>query len=82
MQRQVALKSEGCDERPRFKAFRGGYCYRQKKQTVKDDSLSGFAPLNSEMLNLWKGFVELVHYIDENKEWLDRELEVCKHLKY
>ena len=44
VQRQVALKSEGCDERPRFKAFRGGYYYRQKKQTVKDDSLSGFAP--------------------------------------
>ncbi len=40
------------------------------------------APRNSEMLNLWKGFVELVHYIDENKEWLDRELDVCKHLKY
>ena len=36
----------------------------------------------SEMLNLWKGFIELVHYIDENKEWLDRELEICKHLKY
>lgn len=34
------------------------------------------------MLNLWKGFVELVHYIDKNKEWLDRELEICKHLKY
>ena len=34
------------------------------------------------MLNLWKGFVELVHYIDENQEWLERELEVCKKLKY
>ena len=36
------------------------------------------APRNSEMLNLWKGFIELVHYIDENKEWLDRHpLFVC-----
>lgn len=34
------------------------------------------------MLNLWKGFVELVHFIVENKKWLDRELEICKHLKY
>ena len=41
-----------------------------------------FAPRNSEILNLWKGFVELVHYIDENQEWLERELEVCKKLKY
>lgn len=41
------------------------------------------APRNSGMLNLWKGFVELVHYfIDENQEWLERELEVCKKLKY
>ena len=54
---------------------------KEKPTTLASDWLSD-APLNSEMLNLWKGFVELVHYIDENKEWLDRELEICKHLKY
>lgn len=53
----------------------------KEKPTTLSDWLSD-APLNSEMLNLWKGFVELVHYIDENKEWLDRELEICKKLKY
>lgn len=39
------------------------------------------APKNSEMLNLWFGFVELVRYIDDDKEWLDRELEFCKNWK-
>ena len=33
-------------------------------------------PRNREMLNLWKGFVELIHFIDDNKKWLDRELEI------
>ena len=58
------------------------YVEKESRQTVVSDDLSAFAPQNSEMLNLWRGFVELVHYIDENKEWLDRELEICKHLKY
>ena len=55
---------------------------KEKGQTDIFTDLSNLAPLNSEMLNLWKGFVELVHYIDENKEWLDRELEICQHLKH
>ena len=34
-------------------------------------------PRNSKMLNLWKGFVKLVHYIDENREWLDATYAMC-----
>lgn len=39
------------------------------------------APLNNEMLNLWKGFVELVRYIDNNKVWLDEMLAICKVMR-
>ena len=58
------------------------YGEKESGQTADFSNLSALAPRNSEMLNLWKGFVELVHYIDENQEWLERELEVCKKLKY
>ena len=58
------------------------YGEKENGQTADFSNLSALAPRNSEMLNLWKGFVELVHYIDENQEWLERELEVCKKLKY
>ena len=58
------------------------YGEKESGQTADFSNLSALAPRNSEMLNLWKGFVELVHYIDENQEWLERELEVCKKLRY
>jgi len=30
-----------------------------------------FAPRNSEMLNLWRDFLKVVKFIDENQEWLN-----------
>lgn len=30
-----------------------------------------FAPQNSEMLNLWRDFLKVVDFIDDNHEWLN-----------
>jgi hypothetical protein len=54
---------------------------KESGQTVVSDDLSALAPLNNEMLNLWKGFVELVRYIDNNKVWLDEMLAICKVMR-
>ena len=53
---------------------------RKKQRSTYISVSASLAPQNSEIMNLWRGFVDLVRYIDDNKEWLDRELEFClKH---
>ena len=37
----------------------------------RDLRLDLFAPLMSEILNLWEGFKEVVKFIDNNRAWLD-----------
>jgi hypothetical protein len=43
---------------------------KEKGQTLKKEDLSFDAPRNSEMLNLWRDFLIVVKFIDENREWL------------
>ena len=48
----------------------GGYGEKEKGQTLNFEDLSNLAPQNSEMLNLWRDFLIVVKFIDENREWL------------
>lgn len=43
---------------------------KKKGQTLKIEDLSLDAPRTSEMLNLWRDFLKVVKFIDENQEWL------------
>jgi len=47
-------------------------------QTLVSDDLSALAPRNSEMLNLWRDFLQVVKFIDENQEWIN---PLLRHLK-
>ncbi|MBR1434087.1 MAG: hypothetical protein IJ584_03120 [Bacteroidales bacterium] len=46
------------------------YGEKEKGQTLNFEDLSNLAPRNSEMLNLWRDFLIVVKFIDENREWL------------
>ena len=54
---------------------------KKKGQTLKIEDLSLDAPRNSEMLNLWRDFLKVVKFIDENQEWLITLLGDAKALK-
>ena len=40
-----------------------------------------FAPRNSEMLNLWRDFLKVVDFIDDNHEWLNPLLAQTDKMK-
>ena len=46
------------------------YGEKESGQTADFSNLSALAPRNSEMLNLWRDFLKVVKFIDENREWL------------
>jgi hypothetical protein len=47
------------------------YEEKENGQTADFDNLSALAPRNSEMLNLWRDFLTVVKFIEENQEWLE-----------
>lgn len=47
------------------------YGEKENGQTLYFEDLSNLAPRNSEMLNLWRDFLTVVKFIDENQEWLN-----------
>ncbi|MBR6416244.1 MAG: hypothetical protein IKS22_09095 [Bacteroidales bacterium] len=54
------------------------YGEKEKGQTLNFEDLSNLAPRNSEMLNLWRDFLQVVKFIDENQEWIN---PLLRHLK-
>jgi hypothetical protein len=54
------------------------YGEKENGQTIVSDDLSALAPRNSEMLNLWRDFLQVVKFIDENQEWIN---PLLRHLK-
>lgn len=56
----------------------GSYGENEKGQTDNFTDLSALAPRNSEMLNLWRDFLQVVKFIDENQEWIN---PLLRHLK-
>jgi hypothetical protein len=44
---------------------------KESGQTAVSDDLSALTPRNSEMLNLWRDFLTVVKFIEENQEWLE-----------
>ena len=53
---------------------------KKKPTTFVSDWLSG-APRNSEMLNLWRDFLKVVDFIDDNHEWLNPLLAQTDKMK-
>ena len=64
-----------------FNLESSNYEEKEKGQTLKFEDLSLDAPRNSEMLNLWRDFLKVVKFIDENQEWLITLLGDAKALK-
>ena len=51
---------------------------KESGQTVIADDLSALAPLNVEILNLWRDFKKVVKFIDANSCWLRLLMSVCE----
>ena len=59
----------------------GSYGENENGQTVISNNLSALAPRNSEMLNLWRDFLKVVDFIDDNHEWLNPLLAQTDKMK-
>ena len=53
---------------------------KKKPTTFVSDWLS-FAPENIEILNLWRDFLKVVDFIDDNHEWLNPLLAQTDKMK-
>ena len=53
-----------------YSLLSGSYEEKENGQTADFSNLSALASRNSELLNLWRDFLQVVKFIDENQEWL------------
>ena len=51
---------------------------KENGQTADFSNLSALAPPNEELLKLWKDFLKVVDFINDNERWLMPLLKMCK----